>query len=60
MFSEKDLQQIKDKGLTPEKIEKQISNFKQGFPFITLSAPATPENGLNSYSKEEVNSLAKY
>ena len=60
MFTEKDLQQIKNKGLTPEKIEKQIVNFEKGFPFIVLSAPATPGNGLNSYSDKEVTSLANY
>lgn len=60
MFTEKDLQQIKGKGLTAEKIEKQIVNFKKGFPFIVLSAPATPSNGLKSYSEEEVESLANY
>lgn len=60
MFTEKDLKQITDKGLTPEKIEKQIANFKQGFPFIILSAPATPDNGLNSYSNEEAISLSKH
>ena len=60
MFTEKDLQQIKAKGLTAEKIEKQIANFKKGFPYIVLSAPATPDNGLNCYSDDEADSLANY
>ncbi|MBC8320223.1 MAG: DUF4301 family protein [Bacteroidetes bacterium] len=60
MFTEKDLQQIKDKGLTSEQIELQIENFKKGFPFIVLSAPATLGNGLNSYSEQEAISLSKY
>lgn len=60
MFTEKDLQQIVDKGLTTENIEAQIENYKRGFPYIVLSAPATPDNGLNSYSQEEAISLAKY
>ena len=60
MFTEKDLHQIKNKGLTPEKIERQIGNFQKGFPFIKLSAPAIPGNGLNSYSDKEVISLANF
>ncbi len=60
MFTEKDLTQITDKGLTPEKIETQIDNFKVGFPYINLYAPATPGNGLNSYTEEEVKELADY
>ncbi len=60
MFSDKDVNQIKDKGLTPELIEKQINNFKTGFPYINLYAAATPGNGLNSYTKEQVTELATY
>ena len=60
MFTEKDLQQITAKGLTSEKVEKQINNFRSGFPYIVLSAPATPGNGLNSYSNDEALELASY
>jgi|FLOH01.1.fsa_nt_gi hypothetical protein len=60
MFTEKDLQQIKEKGQTQEIIQNQIEKFKKGFPNIVLYAPATPGNGLNSYSEEEAISLAKY
>ncbi len=44
-FSEKDLQQIASMGLTPEAVNKQISNFRNGFPKTQLVAPATVENG---------------
>ncbi len=60
MFTEKDLQQIKGKELTPENIEKQINNFKTGFPYINLSAAATPDNGLVTYNEDEAAALAKY
>ena len=60
MFTEKDLQQIVGKGLTQDNIETQINNFKRGFPYIVLSAPATPNNGLNSYNHAEAITLAKY
>ena len=60
MFTEKDLQQIKDKGLTSDKIDAQINNFKRGFPFINLYAPATPGNGLFKFSEDEVKELSTY
>ncbi len=60
MFTEKDLQQISNKGLTSEKVENQINNFKSGFPYIVLSAPATPGHGLNSYTNKEALELASY
>ncbi len=60
MFSEKDIQQINDRGLTVEKVENQITNFKNGFPYIELVAPATPDNGLHQYSEETVRQLSDY
>lgn len=60
MFTEKDLEQIKNKGLTPEKVDEQINNFKHGFPYIRLAKPATPGNGLNQYNKDEVDKLVAY
>jgi len=60
MFTEKDLQQISNKGLSIKDVEKQIDNFKSGFPHIVLSAAATPGNGLNTYTNGEAESLAKF
>ena len=41
MFTEHDLQQIKDHSLSVEQIERQLDAFKKGFPFLKLSAAAT-------------------
>jgi hypothetical protein len=60
MFTEKDTIQIQSKGLTIEDIEKQIAFFKKGFPYIKLVAPATPGNGLNKYTENEINELVRY
>lgn len=57
MFSEKDTEQIKNKGLSIQEVEKQISFFQKGFPFINLVAPATPGNGLIVLNKVEVDDL---
>jgi hypothetical protein len=55
MFTDQDLQQFKDKGISLEKVKEQIDNFKRGFPYINLSAAATKEHGLKALSEEEIN-----
>jgi len=60
MFTEKDLQQIKSKGINPTTIEQQVEHFKSSFPFIQLTAPATPGNGLHTFNEEKVKALQTY
>lgn len=60
MLTEKDLQQIKSKGISPETVKKQIERFKTGFPFIRLAAPAVPDNGLLQFDEKEVKELEAY
>jgi len=60
MFTEKDLEQIKSKGISPETVEQQIERFKTGFPFIRLAAPAVPGNGLFSFDKKEAKELEAF
>ncbi|MBC8147116.1 MAG: DUF4301 family protein [Bacteroidetes bacterium] len=59
MFSEQDLRQFKDKGIELSKIETQIDNFKKGFPFVNIIAPATPDKGIKQFDNDEIASLAK-
>ncbi len=60
MFTEKDLEQIKSKGISPETVKKQIERFKTGFTFIRLAAPAVPGNGLLSFDKKEVREMEAF
>ncbi len=60
MFTERDLQQIKSKGISPETVEKQMERFKTEFPFIRLAAPAVPGNGLLSFDEKEVKELEAF
>jgi hypothetical protein len=46
MFTEKDLNQIKARGITPEAVEQQIENFRQGFPFLGIVRAASPADGV--------------
>lgn len=45
IFTEKDLQQIASMGLTPEAVQRQIDNFRNGFPKTQLIDAATVDNG---------------
>ena len=40
-----DLAQLEGLGLTVERVQAQIDNFREGFPKSRLDAPATPANG---------------
>ena len=54
MLSEQDLKQIADKGITVEKLNMQLEEFKTGFPFLKLEAAASVEHGIIATSQEEV------
>lgn len=45
-LNEQDLKTIEKKGLTLEKVKKQIETFKMGLPYTYLLEAATIENGI--------------
>jgi hypothetical protein len=54
MFKAEDLAQITNRGSRPEQIEKQIVNFRNGFPFLRLTEAASNYHGIIKLSEEEV------
>ena len=46
MFTDKDLKQFSKKNIKAEIAEKQIENFKKGFPFINIVEAATDKHGI--------------
>ena len=46
MLTKEDLKQIADKGISEQQIEKQLEDFKTGFPFLRLQGPAALGNGI--------------
>ncbi|HPG33037.1 MAG: DUF4301 family protein [Lentimicrobiaceae bacterium] len=60
MFTQNDLKQFQAKGIDLKTIEQQIENFKRGFPFVELVAPATPENGIKTFSEQETDKLITF
>ena len=47
-----DLELLKTKGISEEKLTEQLRMLKEGFPFLKLGAPATIGNGIASVSPE--------
>ena len=60
MFSNKDLQQIRQRGSDPRTIDRQINSFKKGFPWMKIVGPATPERGILVLSKEQEDEAVAY
>jgi len=46
MFTQKDLQQIRSKGISIDEINQQIKHFQLGFPPADITMPATPGKGI--------------
>ncbi len=60
MFTDNDLKQIKNKGIDIEVVNKQLENFKKGFPYINLYAPATAGNGILTFTDDEAGKWASF
>lgn len=59
-FSEKDIQQIHNKGLTVEQVSAQIDTFKKGLPYVKLESAATIDNGILKLSNSEKEQFIDY
>ena len=59
MLTEKDLKQLAAKGITAEKLEQQLEEFKTGFPFLKLEGPAAIGNGILAPTADEVKKYVK-
>ncbi|OIQ20256.1 DUF4301 family protein [Lacinutrix sp. MedPE-SW] len=54
-FTIQQIKQIEDKGLTVDKVLKQIEIFKTGLPYINLESAASLEHGINKLTEAEEN-----
>ncbi|WP_370088419.1 DUF4301 family protein [Ekhidna sp.] len=54
MFSDSDIEQIKKRGITLQKVDQQLDRFRKGFPHIHLTRSATIGDGIIKLSQEEV------
>ncbi|MBT0810948.1 DUF4301 family protein [Litoribacter ruber] len=52
-------QQILAQGMSPDKAQEQIENFKSGFPYLPIVEAAKVGNGIRKFSEEEIKKLGK-
>jgi hypothetical protein len=57
MFTDNDLKQLENHGISMENIKKQLHDFKHGFLFSSLLAAATRENGIRTFNEKEIHEL---
>lgn len=60
MFKKEDIAQIEHRGSSVQTVEQQVERFKQGFPWMKIVAPATPERGIQVLDEAAVEAAAKY
>ena len=53
MLSQQDQNQLAAKGISEEKLNKQLESFKTGFPFLRLEAAASIGHGIMAPTEEE-------
>jgi len=60
MFSQTDQQQILDRGASLRQVKEQIEHFKNGFPWMKIVGPATPERGIKVLDTKAVKAAVDY
>lgn len=58
-LTNKDKQQLETLNISTDQVERQINQFKTGFPYSDLVAPATIGNGIIKFSDTEIQELIK-
>ena len=56
-FSEQDIKQITEHGLSLENIEQQLHDFEYGFPFAHIIRPATINDGILQFDSDSTDSF---
>ena len=59
MLTDQDLQQLKSKGISEEKLNAQLASFEKGFPFLKLYAPASAGQGIHILNDEDKKTFLK-
>lgn len=60
MFTEKDINQIGQRGSSLQTVQDQVERFKKGFPWMKIIAPATPQRGILVLDEAAVAAAGKY
>ena len=60
MFTKDDIAQIEQRGSSVETVQQQVERFRQGFSWMKIVAPATPERGIQVLDEAAVKAAAMY
>ena len=58
MLTQEDREQIREKGISEEQIDRQLKCFEQGFPYLRLKEAASAGKGIVTPTEEETEELA--
>ncbi len=53
LFSEKDLEELSERGISQEEASRQVESIRSGFPFLEIIAPASLERGIIRIERDE-------
>lgn len=59
MFTSADEQQLESSGIPIQQVENQINQFKNGFAFSDLTAPARINDGIVKFNENEIKELTR-
>lgn len=59
-LNDNDKQLLLQKGINEKQIDAQVGQFKKGFPYVQLEAPATPDNGIVVLDETKLNDLIHF
>ena len=45
-FTDADLRQLQQKGISVDTVEKQLESFRKGFPYLKIESPAGIGSGI--------------
>lgn len=60
MFTENDIQQIRNKGISLDQVNAQVSRIKKGMSYSNLIAAATIGTGIEKYNNAETKALIEF
>ena len=60
MLSPKDIKQIEERGASLQQVKVQIEQFKNGFPWMKIVGPATPDRGIKVLDAQAVEAAVNY
>lgn len=58
MLTEQDANTLREKGISPERLEAQLEAFRKGFPYLKLAAAASTERGIYAPGEEARDNFA--